>query len=117
MMNKNNFVNFTPFIKKQNFERSPVSIYFHEKLFSLIDLLSKTEQNLASIIEKHLNEVPRKSSGILEEIKMVSLDQKESLRIITAVKSLSNNLNKKKEQPLELCLTSNGGHLHSYSFL
>ena len=82
MMNKNNFVNFTPFIKKQNFERSPVSIYFHEKLFSLIDLLSKTEQNLASIIEKHLNEVPRKSSGILEEIKMVSLDQKEALRII-----------------------------------
>jgi hypothetical protein len=82
IINKNNFVYFTPFIKMQNFVKSSLLIYFHEKLFSLIDLLSNIEENLASIIKKHLNEVPRKSSGILEAVEMVNLDQKEVLRII-----------------------------------
>ena len=66
----------------QNFESSPLSIYFYEKLFSLIDLFSNSEPHLASIIENHLKKMPPKSSGIIEAVKMISLDQKEVLRII-----------------------------------
>jgi hypothetical protein len=80
MMNENNFVNLSPFIKMQNFERSNLLIYYHEKLYSLFDSFSKIDQNLARIIEKHLKEVARKSSSNIEAVKMVNLDQKEALR-------------------------------------